>query len=39
MPQECADELIGRHALGLGLIRQQDAVPQHIGRDGMDVFG
>jgi hypothetical protein len=42
-PRPCledpADHLIARDLLGLGLVREDDAVPQHVGAHGLDVLG
>src|SRR5690348_16925106 len=35
--EDLRDDVVGGLALGLGLVRDQDAVAQHVVRDGLDV--
>ncbi len=37
--EDGAHDLFDGLALGLGLVREDDAVAQDVGRDGLDVLG
>src|ERR1041385_7850301 len=35
--EHALNDLVARHVLGLGLVRREHAVPQHVGADRLDV--